>query len=77
MDEGTTEQRNRIIERLEQLNSNVERQMSVWYTFRNATIYGIGFIVGSTLFTAAVVSLGLTFFGNTLFGDVIAWIAAR
>lgn len=77
MNEGTEEQRDRIIEKLELLNENVERQMSVWYTLRNSVIYGIGFIVGSTIFTALLVSFGLTFFGGTIFGDVIAWIAAQ
>ncbi|RJR13351.1 hypothetical protein C4585_02220 [Candidatus Parcubacteria bacterium] len=77
MNEGTEEQRDRIIQKLEMLNENVERQMSVWYTFRNSVIYGVGFIVGSTIFTALVVSFGLTLFGDTIFGDVVAWIVAR
>ena len=76
MPEGTEEQRTQIIAHLERLNSNVERQMSLTYGLRNGVVYGFGFVIGSTLLTAAIVTFGLTFFSNTLFGDVIAWIVA-
>ena len=77
MNEGTELQRDHIIRNLEVLNERVERQMSLWHVFRNGIIYGVGFIAGSTVLTAIVVSIVLRFFGDTILGDVIAWIAAR
>lgn len=68
-------QRDLIIQHLEVLNAQVKDQMSLWYTFRNGLIYGVGFIIGSTLLTALVVSIVLQFFADTLLGDVIMWIA--
>lgn len=60
---------------LAMLNANIERQMSLGYILRNGIFHGIGFMIGSTLLTAAVVSIILQFFSNTIFGDVISWIA--
>ena len=77
MKEGIEEQRDHINQNLEVLNEQVERQTSVWYVLRNGIIYGIGFIVGSTILTAVVVSIVLRFFGDTMFADVIFWIAGR
>ncbi len=77
MNDGTELQRDHIIHNLEKLNIQVERQASVWHVFRNGIIYGVGFIVGSTVVTAIVVSIVLRFFENTILADVIAWIAAR
>lgn len=72
--EGTEGQREQIIAHLARLNTNVERQMSLSYGLRNGVVYGLGFVVGSTLLTAFIVTFDLTFFGDTLFGNVIAWI---
>ena len=74
MHEGTEEQRAHIIAHLERLNSNVEKQMSFLYGLRNGVVYGLGFVVGSTLISALVVTVVLQFFGDTLFADVIGWI---
>ena len=75
MNEGTGEQRDHIISHLKILIDQTKRQMSVWHVFRNGVIYGMGFIVGSTVLTAIVASIVLQFFGDTIFGDVIQWIA--
>ena len=64
-----------IVTRIEELNANVEKQMSVWYVFRNGIIYGIGFIIGSTVLTTLVISFVLTFFSHTVVADVIMWFA--
>lgn len=58
------------------LSKQLEAQTSVWYALRNGIIYGMGFVIGSTILTALIVTFGFTFFGNTVFGDVIAWIIA-
>ncbi|MCE9644124.1 hypothetical protein K8Q93_02710 [Candidatus Parcubacteria bacterium] len=77
MNEGTELQRDHIIHNLEKLNEQVESQASVWRVLRNGMIYGVGFVVGSTILTAVIASIVLRFFENTLLGDVITWIAAR
>ncbi len=74
MQEGTEEQRMHIIAHLERLNTNVEKQMSVLYGLRNGVIYGLGFVIGSTLLSAFIVTVVLQFFGDTLFADVFHWI---
>ncbi len=66
-----------IIRGLGTLSNQLKKQMSLWHTFRNGIIYGVGFIVGSTVVTAFIVTLGLQFFGDTVFGDIIAWIVAN
>ena len=77
MNEGTGEQRDHIISHLKILIDQTKRQMSVWHVFRNGVIYGMGFIIGSTVLTAIIVSIGLQFLGDTILGDVINWIAQR
>lgn len=69
------DQRDRIIEHLQLLNGQVERQMSVWHVFRNGIIYGMGLIIGSTVLTALVVTIVLQFFRETILADVVLWIA--
>lgn len=66
-----------IGEEVKLLREEMVRQASVWHVLRTGVIYGVGFIIGSTLLTAILVSFGLQFFGGTIFGDVIAWIATR
>lgn len=73
--EGTEAQRDQIIEHLATLNAQVARQMNVRFVLRNGIIHGVGFMVGSTVLTATVVSVILHFFSDTVFADVIAWIA--
>ncbi|MBI2048514.1 MAG: hypothetical protein HYT30_01135 [Parcubacteria group bacterium] len=75
MSEGTEAQRDHIIENLERLNARVAAQMSARYVFRNGIIYGFGFMIGSTILTALLVSFIFQFFGDTLFAAVIRWIA--
>ena len=75
-DPGSDAKRSEIIRGLEVLSQQMQKQMTVWYAFRNGVIYGIGFVVGSTVLTALLVTFGFTFFGDTIFGDVIAWIIA-
>ena len=69
------EQSEGIVHHLRLLNRQVRQQMSMWFVFRNGIIYGIGFVVGSTILTAIVVSVVLKFFSNTVLADVILWIA--
>ncbi len=75
MNEEQAGPQTQIISHLKVLIEQTKRQMSVWHVFRNGVIYGIGFIIGSTVLTALVVSVGLQFFGDTILGDVIEWIA--
>ncbi len=65
-----------VIQHLERLNANVSKQMSLGYVFRNGVMYGFGFVVGSTILTATLVTLIVTFAADTIFGDVIQWIVA-
>ena len=74
MQEGTEEQRTQIIKHLEVLNKNVVHQMSPLYVFRNSIIYGFGFVIGSTLISAALATVVISFFPDTVFGDVLRWI---
>ncbi len=74
MNEEADVQQESIIAHLGSLNANVERQMSMGYAFRNGIIHGLGFIIGSTVLTALVVTFVLQFMGDSIFADVIAWI---
>ena len=49
MDLSTKDQRDQIIEQLEQLNSNVERQISVRHILFTGLVYGLSFAIGSTI----------------------------
>ena len=75
MENELLKQENELLAGLNILNTQVSKQMSVWFTLRNGIIYGVGFIIGSTLLTATVVTFVLTFFGNTLFANAIMWFA--
>lgn len=66
-----------MLRSVQELNTRVERQMSLWHVFRNGVMHGSGFIVGSTVLTAAVVTIIITFFNDTIFGAVVSWIAER
>ncbi len=67
--------RDEVVSNLEVLNRRIKQQMSVWHVLRNGVIYGMGFIIGSTVVTAVVASIMLQFFDNTVLGDAINWIA--
>lgn len=64
-----------LTERLDTLNEHLRRQLSIWYVFRNGVMYGAGFIIGSTILTAVVVTILLNLFGGTELGDVLMWFA--
>jgi hypothetical protein len=70
-------ERDSVVRHLAALNANVELQMSLWYAFRNGLMYGVGFIIGSTVLTALVVSFVLTFMSDTVFSEAILWFARR
>ena len=70
--EELVEQRDHIIENLEELNRQIRTQNSIKQTFYKGIIYGIGFVIGSTLLAAAALSLFAQFFEDTpIFGDLI------
>jgi len=62
---------------LERIEKRLTRGQSMLFALRNGIFYGIGFVIGSTVVTAVVVSFLLSVFGDTLLGDVITWFAAR
>lgn len=64
----------KIVHNLEMLNQRAALQMTAWRLFRDGIIWGLGFIVGSTVLTAIVATIVLRFFPDTLFGDIINWI---
>ena len=51
------EQRDRIIEELEALNTKMERQNSVRHILVTGIIYGVGFFIGSAIL--ATIALGV------------------
>lgn len=57
-------------ELLRELNASVRHQMSVWYTFRTGVIYGVGFVVGSSILAAVLINASVILFGHT------AWMQA-
>ena len=65
-----------VVRGLEEVSRQLKAQTSIWYVFRNGIIYGVGFVIGSTVLTGVIVTFGFTFFGDTIFGDIIAWIVA-
>ncbi len=52
-------------ELLRELNASVKRQMGVWYTLRNGIIYGVGFVIGSSIIAAILINGSLLLFGHT------------
>lgn len=65
----------RVAADLEILSELLKRQMSVWHVFRNGLIYGAGFVVGSTIVTAVVVTILINLFSGTELGDMLSWFA--
>jgi hypothetical protein len=74
MNDETSTWHVQIAERLASLNANLVRQMSLWHAFRTGIMYGFGFVVGSTLLSAFLATVALTFFSDTVFGQVVSWI---
>ena len=57
-----TERDEIIIGHLASLNRNTERQLSVWHIFLTGIIYGVGFVVGTTIFATVLLHvLGILF----------------
>ena len=61
-------QRDKIIEQLELLNTMIVRQNSVKYTLWKGVIYGIGFFIGS----AVIATIALGFLGPLV--GKIGWV---
>lgn len=57
MDVSTQEQRDQIIDQLEQLNANVQRQLSLRHILFTGLVYGLSFAIGSTVLFAIVTKL--------------------
>ncbi len=51
------EQRDSIIEQLESLNTKMARQNSIKHIFLTGLIYGVGFVIGSTII--ATIAIGV------------------
>lgn len=51
------EQRDSIIEQLELLNTKMARQNSIKHIFLTGLIYGVGFVIGSTII--ATIAIGV------------------
>ena len=73
--EGTELQRDKIVQHLAELNRNIEHQMSMLHVLRNGIIYGVGFVLGSTVLTTLVLSFVLSFFPESTLAQVIVWFA--
>jgi hypothetical protein len=61
------DQREDIISNLEKLNNSMDKQNSVRHTVRNGLIYGISFVVGSTILATIVLGTLVKFFGDLPF----------
>lgn len=53
----TEEQRDKIIEQLQSLNTQMSEQASVKHTFMKGIIYGVGFFIGSAVI--ATIAFGI------------------
>ena len=67
MSENIEDQRDHIVEHLERLNKNVERQISVFHIFMTGIIYGVGFVIGSSILAAFAVGIVTEIFGPVSF----------
>ncbi|MEN9413610.1 MAG: hypothetical protein RLZZ342_697 [Candidatus Parcubacteria bacterium] len=47
-----------------QLNTYARTQMSTLYIFKTGIIYGVGFVVGSTIVAAILINTSLLLFGE-------------
>ena len=56
MQEMTPEQHKQIIDQLEGLNEKLARQNSWGHIFAAALVYGVGFIIGSTILASILAS---------------------
>lgn len=57
-------QRDKIIEQLEELNIKIEQQSSVKYLLTTGIIYGIGFFIGSAILATIVLGILGPIFGK-------------
>ncbi len=58
------EQRDEIIVHLAELNAAVKKQNSVTHIFLTGIIYGVGFVVGSTILATIAIGVFLPFFSD-------------
>lgn len=49
---------------LKELNRAVKAQMSVWYILKTGVIYGVGFVIGSTIVATIAINASLLIFGD-------------
>ncbi len=61
------EQEDEVVEQLETLNAEVRQQRSFGRIFITGVIYGIGFVVGSTIIATIAIGIFLPFFADIPF----------
>lgn len=67
--EGTQEE---LVSELQTLNSALAKQQSVRYMLRNGMLYGVGFVIGSSILAGVVISALVFLFGDVpLIGSVV------
>lgn len=53
-----------ISELIRELIAINQRQMSMLYTLRNGVIYGVGFVIGSSILAAILINASILLFGD-------------
>lgn len=61
MQEMTPEQHQQIIDQLERLNEKLAKQNSWLHIFLTALVYGVGFVIGSTMLASVIIGFALPF----------------
>lgn len=54
-----------------ELTDYARTQMSTLYIFKTGIIYGVGFVIGSSIVAATLINLSLLFFGHYRFVQML------
>ena len=65
MEEMTPDQHKQIIDQLEHLNEKLARQNHWGHIFGTAIVYGVGFVIGSTILASILASIFLPLLQHT------------
>lgn len=67
-----------ILSELKELNANERTQISMMHILKTGIIYGVGFVIGSSILAAFLINVGILLFGDyPMIHDVINFVRLR
>lgn len=64
-------------ERLAEISALLQKQLSFRYTIQAGIIYGIGFVIGSSILATILINLSFVFFGDTTLFQMIVDLTTK